>query len=107
MVAGPFHPAFGHLVQSACFADALRNALRRMATSHQTFEIRVHPKSVARMRGLRNANCGTLRREFGFLEVNVLPDSDLAEDEIGLPGGALLSAYAPSYSDGPDAIAFQ
>lgn len=92
--AGPFHPAFGHLVQSACFMDALRNALRCTAISHQTLEIRVHPKSVARMRGLRNANCGTLRREFGFLEVSVRPDAKLAEDAIGLPDGGVFSAYA-------------
>jgi histone acetyltransferase (RNA polymerase elongator complex component) len=95
VVAGPFHPAFGHLVQSACFVDALSNALRRMAISHQTLEIWVHPKSLARMRGLRNANCGTLRREFGFLDVNVRPDSELAEDAIGLPDGRVVSAYAP------------
>jgi histone acetyltransferase (RNA polymerase elongator complex component) len=95
VVAGPFHPAFGHLVQSACFMDALRNELRRNPASRQTIEIRVHPRSVARMRGLRNANCGTLRREFGFSEMNVRPASELTEDEIGLPGGAVLSAYAP------------
>jgi len=94
VVAGPFHPSFGHLVQGACYGDALRNALRCRSIPHQTLEIRVHPKSVARMRGLRNANCGMLRREFGFLDVNVRPDSELAEDAIGLPDGRVVSAYA-------------
>jgi histone acetyltransferase (RNA polymerase elongator complex component) len=94
VVAGPFHPAFGHLVQSACFVDALRKALRRTSISHHSLEIRVHPKSVARMRGLRNVNCGTLRRDFGYAEVKVLPDKELAEDAIGLPDGSVLSAYA-------------
>jgi histone acetyltransferase (RNA polymerase elongator complex component) len=94
VVAGPFHPAFGYLVQSACFVDALRNALRCMPVFYQTLEIRVHPKSVARMRGLRNANCGTLRREFGLAEVRVLADAELAEDAIGLPDGRVVSAYA-------------
>lgn len=92
--AGPFHPAFGHLVQSKCFADAIRNALQRMSIPRQTLEIRVHPHSVARMRGLRNANCGTFRREFGFEKVSVRPDSELAEDQMALPDGRVVSAYA-------------
>jgi histone acetyltransferase (RNA polymerase elongator complex component) len=95
VVAGPFHPAYGHLVQSACFADALRNALWRTPISHRSLEIRVHPKSVARMRGLKNANCGMLSREFGFSGVSVRPDAELAEDAIALPDGRLISAYAP------------
>jgi histone acetyltransferase (RNA polymerase elongator complex component) len=95
VVAGPFHPAFGHLVQSDCFADALRNALQRMSIPHQALEIRVHPRSIARMRGLKNATCRTLRREFGFKKVNVRPDSELAEDQMALPDGRVVSAYAP------------
>jgi hypothetical protein len=74
--------------------DALRNALQRMAICLQILEIRVHPKSVARMRGLGNANCGALRREFGFAEVRVLPDAELAEDAIGLTDGRVVCAYA-------------
>jgi len=99
--AGPFHPAFGHLVQSACFADALRNALRCRVIPRPVLEIRVHPRSVARMRGLRKANCATLSQEFGFSEVNVRPDSELAEDAIGLPDGRVVSAYASIKAGSP------
>ncbi|MGE5256838.1 MAG: elongator complex protein 3 [Hyphomicrobiales bacterium] len=95
VVAGPFHPAFGHLVQSACFMDALRDALRRRGIAHAILEIRVHPRSVTRLRGLKNANCATLRQEFGLSEVRVRPDAELAEDVIGLPDGRVVSAYAP------------
>jgi histone acetyltransferase (RNA polymerase elongator complex component) len=96
VVAGPFHPAFGYLVQSGCFADALRNALRCRSVPHRTLEIRVHPKSIARMRGLGNVNCGTLRQEFGFSEVNIRPAAELSEDAIGLPDGRVISAYGSS-----------
>jgi histone acetyltransferase (RNA polymerase elongator complex component) len=94
VVAGPFHPAFGHLVQSACFLDAARNALRRMSVSRQPFEIHVHPHSVSRMRGLKNANCRALSREFGFSEVRVCPNAEMAEDAIALPDGSVVAVYA-------------
>jgi histone acetyltransferase (RNA polymerase elongator complex component) len=94
VVAGPFHPAFGHLVQSACFLDAVRNTLKRPPVSGRTLEIRVHPRSVSRMRGLKNANCEALRREFGYSEVKVLTQGDMEEDAIALPDGRVVQVYA-------------
>jgi histone acetyltransferase (RNA polymerase elongator complex component) len=93
VVAGPFHPAFGHLVQSACFLDAACNGLRRMSVSCRTLEIRVHPRSVSRMRGLKNANCEALRREFGFSEVKVFSHAGLEEDAIALSDCNTVSVY--------------
>lgn len=95
VVAGPFHPAFGHLVQSGCFLDAACKGLRRMSVSPQTLEIRVHPRSVSRMHGLKNANCRAIRQEFGFSEVKVFPHADMQEDEISLPGGRVVPVYEP------------
>ena len=94
VAAGPFHPAFGHLVQSACFLDAVRNALCRKSVSGRTLEIRVHPRSLSRMRGLKNANCEAINREFGFSNLSVSPHSDLQEDAIGLPDGRAVAVYA-------------
>jgi histone acetyltransferase (RNA polymerase elongator complex component) len=96
VVAGPFHPAFGHLVQSACFLDAARNALRRMSVSGQLLEIRVHPRSLSRMRGMKNENCEALKQEFGFSEVDVLPDAEIQEEEtIEFPDGSIVPVYGP------------
>jgi len=94
VAAGPFHPAFGHLVQSACFLDAACKGLRCMSGSPRTLEIRVHPRSVSRMRGLKNANCEAIKREFGFSNVKVSPHPDLREDAIGLPDGSAVAVYA-------------
>lgn len=96
VVAGPFHPAFGHLVQSACFLAAARNALSRKFVSGGTLEIRVHPRSLSRMRGLKNANCGAIKQEFGFSGVKVFANAEMTEDAIGLPDGNLVSVYNPS-----------
>ena len=96
VVAGPFHPAFGHLVQSASFLAAARNALRHKSVSGRTLEIRVHPRNVSRMRGLKNANCTAIRQEFGFSEVKVFANAEMPEDAIGLPEGNWVSIYNTS-----------
>lgn len=91
--AGPFHPAFGQLVQSACFLDALRRQLHRTPLPAGRFSVRVHPRSVSRMRGTGNGNCVRLRQEFGFSAVDVLADPRLAEDVIALPNGETAAVY--------------
>jgi histone acetyltransferase (RNA polymerase elongator complex component) len=96
VVAGPLHPAFGHLVQSACFLDAARNALSRSPVSTRVLEIHVHPRSISRMRGLRNGNGAALMSEFGFSKVTVLANAELPENTVALPNGDLISVYCPA-----------
>jgi histone acetyltransferase (RNA polymerase elongator complex component) len=100
VVAGPYHPAFGHLVQSACFLKAVRQALRRRPISRDTLELRVHPRNLSRARGQGNANCGALRQEFGFSRVRVTPDPNLDEEVIALPEGDLIGVYSPEVVSG-------
>jgi histone acetyltransferase (RNA polymerase elongator complex component) len=95
VVAGPYHPAFGHLVQSACFLDALRKALRHRPVFDETLELCVHPRNISNTRGQRNANCAALRREFGFEAVRVVPDPGLDDALIALPQGVLINVYKP------------
>lgn len=95
VVAGPYHPAFGQLVQSACFLEALRSALRHRPILKEILELRVHPRSISNARGQRNANCTALRREFGFSAVRVDPDSGLDDDRIMLAEGRMIGVYDP------------
>lgn len=94
VLAGPYHPAFGHLVQCAAFLEAVRNALGSVDSAGAELSLRVHPRSISRMRGLRNATVGALQREYGFKRVRVCADSTLAEDEIGVGGAARVAAFA-------------
>jgi histone acetyltransferase (RNA polymerase elongator complex component) len=93
VLAGPYHPAFGHLVQCAAFLEAVRNALGSVHSAGAELSLRVHPRSISRMRGLRNATIEALQREYGFARVAVCADAALAEDEIGVGGTARVAAF--------------
>ncbi len=84
--AGPYHPAFGHLVLCAAFLEAARGALDSFRPAGGRLSLHVHPRSISRMRGLHNATIEELQRQFGFERVAVCADESLAREEIGIAG---------------------
>jgi hypothetical protein len=93
VLAGPWHPAFGHLVLCAAFLTAARRALKEGGGPGLELVLKVHPRSVSRMRGMHNASCKLLKRDFGFRRVDVAPDPALAEDEIAVQGGRVMKVW--------------
>jgi histone acetyltransferase (RNA polymerase elongator complex component) len=85
VLAGPYHPAFGHLVFSEIFLDrATARFQQHPAAAGKAIRLRVHPRSVARMRGEKNRNLEILRRRFNLRNIQVLADARLGLDELTL-----------------------
>jgi histone acetyltransferase (RNA polymerase elongator complex component) len=82
ILAGPYHPAFGHLVYSEVFLDMAIAEMESSNSTRQTIRLHVHPRSVSKMSGLKNRNIETLRRNFNLQSVEILPDESLKEDQI-------------------------
>jgi len=82
VLAGPYHPAFGHLVYSAVFYDAAQEALDSNKILSDTITISVSPRSISKMRGLNNENIKKLREKYHLKTVEVAPDASLAADEL-------------------------
>jgi histone acetyltransferase (RNA polymerase elongator complex component) len=96
ILAGPYHPAFGHLVYSEIFLTAVQSVLTRAQFSKDRISIRVHPVSVSKMRGLNNSNLDKLKRAFGLKSVAIGADSALANDLVRLNDDPPFSIY-PNY----------
>ncbi|HSM75300.1 MAG TPA: hypothetical protein VK852_11705, partial [Desulfobacterales bacterium] len=82
VLAGPYHPAFGHLVLSEIFLDRASACLARTFAAGEAVRLRVHPRSAARLRGHKNRNLQTLRRRFGLGGIQVLSDDRLGLAEV-------------------------
>jgi len=82
ILAGPHHPAFGELVYSALFFDKALEAIRVMGRLPEKMELKVHPKNVSKMRGLRNSNLKKLSQKFGIESIRVLSDPSLQRLEV-------------------------
>ena len=82
VVAGPFHPAFGHLVHSAVFLDIATRELERQETVSRKVALKVHPHDVSKVKGLKNHNIKKLILRFELEELQVLSDPAVSEDTV-------------------------
>ena len=93
VLAGPYHPAFGHLVYSEIFLDKATAAIRRVNPNGDGVSLHVHPRSVSKMRGLKNENLKKLRDKFHFQSIEIIPDASLKEDQLKIKGAGETGGY--------------
>jgi histone acetyltransferase (RNA polymerase elongator complex component) len=84
VLAGPHHPAFGHLVHSEIFLDMAVSAIESAAPLKNSLTIAVNPRSISKMRGLNNSNIKKLQNRFQLTSLVVNPDASLAVEELKL-----------------------
>jgi histone acetyltransferase (RNA polymerase elongator complex component) len=84
ILAGPYHPAFGHMVHSAIFLDMAVAIIKADKISRDTVMLKVHPRSISKMRGLKNKNLDLLKKRFHIKSIQIIPDSSVAEDKPAL-----------------------
>jgi histone acetyltransferase (RNA polymerase elongator complex component) len=82
LVAGPFHPAFGHLVHSAVFLDHAIKALEGQEPLGERLIIKANPRDVPKIRGLKNQNMTELTRRFHLRQLQVLEDRTVPEEML-------------------------
>ena len=84
VLAGPHHPAFGHMVYSEIFYDRAVAEIDSGGFTSDTLTIYVNPSRISRMRGLNNSNIKKLKKRFGVYSVEVRPDDSLGNDELNI-----------------------
>ncbi len=82
ILAGPYHPAFGHLVYSEVFLDKAIVALESKHSLRNPVALSVHPRNISKMRGLTNKNIHALKQRFKLKSLAILPDDSLGEAEL-------------------------
>ena len=82
ILAGPYHPAFGHLVHSQIFLDKAISALKSVNPTGNGVVLHVHPQSVSKMRGLKNGNMKKLRATLDLQSLEIVSDNSLKEDQL-------------------------
>jgi len=99
ILAGPFHPAFGHLVHCELFFDMARRLVDCSHGDFSTVTFDVHPRSESRMRGLHNENLVRLRKEFAVSDLQTRSDPQLPVDALRLAQTGKMLTYADLQCD--------
>jgi len=82
VVAGPFHPAFGHLVQSALFLDLATQALESEKGLSRRVAVKVYPSDVPKLVGQKRGNIRRLVARFHLERLQVLPDVTVPKNTV-------------------------
>ncbi|MDD9303574.1 MAG: radical SAM protein [Desulfobacter sp.] len=86
MIAGPWHPAFGHLVYSALMFDRACELIEGIGEElrPKQLSLKVHPRSLSRLQGDRKTNLEKLRRRYPGIEFSILCDKGMDLDQVGI-----------------------
>lgn len=82
VMAGPYHPAFGHLVLSSVFLDMAKSELKKRNDIVDHAVIKVHPRNISRMQGLHKMNIHILKKEFNLTSLDIIGDNSLSEENL-------------------------
>lgn len=82
ILAGPYHPAFGHLVYSEVFLDLVVSYLKQNNPGNRSISIYVHPNNTSRLRGLKNQNIKALKDIFHLDTIHIHQDPDCPVEKL-------------------------
>lgn len=82
VLAGPYHPALGHMVRSAMLLDAAVLQLKAKSTLCGAVTLTVHPRSLSRMQGLNKQNLEILKCDFQIRDLCLRTDPTLKDGEV-------------------------
>lgn len=83
IIAGPYHPAFRQLVDSALMYDAIAERCRECGVSGGRLTITAAPHDVSNIRGQKNVNLKTLQEVFR-VTIDILVDPGVRRGEFYL-----------------------
>lgn len=84
ILAGPYHPAFGHLVYSEIFLDKASSMIASEDPPYRNVSLIVHPRAVSKMQGMGNHNIEILKHKFSIDTIEIIPDPALSENSLEL-----------------------
>ncbi len=82
VLAGPYHPSFGHLVFSEILYQKAIAHLDKLENISDKVVLYVHPKQISEMRGIRNSNVEKITNRFKLKKLQILSDIRLERNEV-------------------------
>lgn len=83
VIAGPWHPAFGHLVHASVFYDSACDLIdRHLGVLKKSITLAVHPESESRLRGDKNSNLEKLHHRYPGTVFSIKQDNSLQPGKI-------------------------
>ncbi len=86
LVAGPFHPAFGEMVQSALWLDAISRHLEKEGLQKGDVVLEAPARLLSQIKGQKDFNLLDLLQKHQLRSLEVRANPDLAEETVRING---------------------
>lgn len=83
VVAGPFHPAFRQLVESAMYFDIINEMIKKLKTKNlkaYNIYIKCNDKKISFIAGQKKTNLEKFKKLYGFNKIKIIGDNFLREE---------------------------
>ncbi len=87
ILAGPYHPAFRQVVESAIMLERMKALLMGVKLSGTGVTFLVHPRDLSAAIGQKRSNTESLKKELGLKDVHVQEDRSLPRRTVKLKTG--------------------
>jgi histone acetyltransferase (RNA polymerase elongator complex component) len=87
MIAGPWHPAFGHLVMSELFFDKTVSKIKKQLSKKpetDTITLTVHPSSESKLRGDKNNNIKKINKNFSKINFRINTSTLIDKESVSI-----------------------
>ncbi len=91
IIAGPSHPSFRQLVESAIFFEMAKRLIEKCTTLDKKPTFSVNPKEYSYFCGQKNKNIAKLKERYKLKEINVMPEMGVKKGALGLLTGTSMS----------------
>lgn len=86
VIAGPYHPAFGELVESHILFGEIVGQLDRMELSgDEELLVRVRPELLSKFIGQKRSNINAIKGKYKLKDINIIEDPNVESFEIEIP----------------------
>lgn len=87
IVAGPFHPAMRHLVESLVYRDMIIYLLEKEGKKGNIVTLKVNPKNISELIGHKRSNINFIKSKFLIDKFEILQDKSVEADTLVLKIG--------------------
>lgn len=91
VLAGPYHPAFGELVDSYLFWVMITQFFDHWPHHNLEVVIHHHPKDTSKIHGNKNNNLHKWHQQYSFRDITLIPDGST-------PGEVVISYHGQQYT---------
>ena len=82
VIAGPYHPAFGEMVESAIFFNKARHQIDNIDGHGRDVVLAISPRDESALRGQKNRNMQRLKEIYPSIKFNILKREDVGRRQL-------------------------